>query len=267
MSERERLGFISDLVLAFLFGVVPMPVAYRWIGWFCCWCGLLYVLQRTIAPVKGLPRKTRICGTVVLSALFIFASKNSAIAMWEEEQAAAQEGNLIGAGPAINDGKPHGFPFLEVGGSTLIMTPNGVPDYFILFPDAGVGIEWGYHGPLFTTTVRDRNGNLVVQVTRNHWHVYPLYSADKNYSRNSLEVEDSAGHVVLQVQVLPQAIKLQGEWWDTQHSGIRFLAPVVRTPDAGAVIERLGPLDQKPNSLIQPMFLYPSKDHWGQRRE
>jgi hypothetical protein len=136
-----------------------------------------------------------------------------------------------------------------------------------LFPDAGIRIEWGYHGPLFTTTVRDRNGNLVVEVTRNHWHVYPFYSADKNYNRNALEVQDSAGHVVLQVQVLSDAIKLQGEWWDTQHNGIRFLAPDVRSRDKGAVIEHLGPLDQKPNALIRPMFMYPSKDYWRLLRE
>jgi hypothetical protein len=182
--------------------------------------------------------------------------------LWRQEQAAAFEGDLIGAGPAIDDGKQHGFPMLQIGGSTLIMTPNGIPEIFKLYPDASIKVEWGYKGPLFTTNVRDRNGNLIADVSRNRWRVYPPYFADKNYTQTALEVKDSAGHVVLQVQILPDRIDLQGEWWDTQGNGIRFLKPRVVTPAAGSMVIHLGPRDQHNESLIQPMFQYPSKDHW-----
>jgi hypothetical protein len=89
-----------------------------------------------------------------------------------EEKAAALDGDLIGAGPAINDGKQHGFPLLQVGGTVYVMTPDGVADIFPFFPDAGVRIEWGSRGrPLFSTVIKDRNGTRIAEITRNHWRV------------------------------------------------------------------------------------------------
>src|SRR5579863_7932779 len=104
------------------------------------------------------------------------------------------EGDLIGAGMTFTDGQARGFPLVQIGGTTLIMTPDGVPNIFQFFPDAPVRIGWGKKGPLLTTTIRDRNGNLVAYVKDNHWKVYPFYSADKNYTKDSLEIEDNAGH-------------------------------------------------------------------------
>jgi len=140
-----------------------------------------------------------------------------------------------------------------------------VADIFPFFQDSGVKIELGNKGEaLLTTPIRDRNGNLVAEITRNHWRIYPLYSSDKNYTDDALEVKDSAGHVVLQVKILPKTktIQLQGEWWNTQGSGIRLLRPAVVQPGTGSETVYMNRQNQHLEALIKSMFQYPSKEHW-----
>jgi hypothetical protein len=68
---------------------------------------------------------------------------------------------------------------------------------------------------------------------------------------------------VLQAIILTDRIKLQGEWWDTQGRGIRLINGI---PPSGSMVIRLGPQNQHTESLIEPIFQYPSQDHWGEFR-
>lgn len=265
---KEMLFFLIGVFLAIIFGVVTMPVIVMWLGWLFCWCMLLYVIQSSVYKISEYPRKTRLLLAIVLAVGFIGVFWSTARGQWREEKAAVLEGDLVGAGLAINDGKQHGFPMLQIGeGTTLVMTPDGVADIFPFFRDSGVRIEWGYKGPLLTTPVRDRNGNLLAEITRNHWRVYPQYCADKNYTKEVLEIKDSAGHVVLQVRILPDRIRLQGEWWNTEGNGIRLLGVPNPTPAQGSMVVPLNRQNQHIESLIQPIFEYPGKDHWREFRQ
>jgi hypothetical protein len=110
---------------------------------------------------------------------------------------------------------------------------------------------------------------LVAEIKQNRWHVYPSYSVDKNYTKDTLEVLDNSGHVALQVRVLPDRILVQGEWWDIEGSGVRLLKPKVGQPEVGqtktgSLVIRMGRQMQHLEELIRPMFEYPSKDHWGE---
>lgn len=240
-----------------------MPVRVRWSLWWLCFTAFVFLVQLLIPTLGKIALKWRVLISIILCFAFAASMWPVAKSQWREEMAAVLVGDLTGAGAAISDDKPHGFPMLQVGETTWVMTPNGVADIFPFFPDSGVRIEWGLRGPLFSTHVRDRNGNLVAEVTRNHWRVYPLYSAEKNYTEDALEVEDSAGHVVLQVRISPDRIRLQGEWWDTQGNGIRLVG--VRPPaPGGSLVVRLNRQNQSTESLVQPIFQYPSRDHWGE---
>jgi hypothetical protein len=125
-----------------------------------------------------------------------------------------------------------------------------------------VRVAWGANGwPVIDTEVRDRNGNLLVAVKNNHWQVYPQFCSDKNHTKDSLEVKDNSGHVVLQIRILADLIQLQGEWWSTESAGVRLM----KAPDkANGEIFRLAPNMQHTDSLISPMFEYPSAEHLGQ---
>jgi hypothetical protein len=262
-KAKEFVGFLTDLFLAIVFGVLPMPVVLKWAGWFVCWCALLYIVQASVKQIEEYPSKTRLLGGLLLAIAFMGVLGPTAYDQWREEKAAAQEGDLPGAGMVLTDGVNRGFPMVQIGkGTSFIMTPNGVSDMFPFFRDSGVKIEWGKKGPLLTTVVRDRNGNLVAEVKKNHWKVYPLFCADKNYTKDALEVQDSAGHVVLQVRILPGKIRIQGEWWDTQGSGVRMLQ--LPDPKAGSQVVRMNRQNQHDDALIEPIFAYPSKDHWNE---
>jgi hypothetical protein len=75
----------------------------------------------------------RIVGTTVISVAFVGTASYSTYIDWKQQMASALEGDLIGAGPALIDGNQHGFPDLRIGGTTMIMAPNGVPERFIFF--------------------------------------------------------------------------------------------------------------------------------------
>ena len=262
-SNKELLFFLGDVLLAFMFGVVTMPVILKWSGLLLCWCILLFVVQSSIYKLSEYPVKTRLLGSILVTIAFVGIFWPTAREEWRAEQAALPEGNLVGAGPVIEDGKQHGFPMVQIGeGTNFVMTPDGVSDIFPFFKDAGVKIEWGKTGPLLTTIVRDRNGNLVAEITRNHWKVCSLYCADKNYAKDAIEIKDSAGHVILQVRILPGTIRIQGEWWDTQGRGVRM----VQQPDPkmGSMVIPMNRQNQFNDSLIKPIFEYSSKEHWGE---
>ena len=142
------------------------------------------------------------------------------------EQAAALEGDLLNGNKPVGDGL---IPYLQIGCSQLIMLPNQTPhfDFIQWFEDAGIKLQWGSLGPIVTMPVRDRFGDLVVDIKRNHWKVFPPYTSDKNYTDDSLEVLDNAGHVVLQLKLTTvngyQTVQLQGEWWNVQGEGRRLV--------------------------------------------
>lgn len=190
--------------------------------------------------------------------------------MWPvycSQHAALMEGELKGADAGIAPNSP--YPWVQVGTSKsiFIMTPDGIgKPYFAPFSDAKFWVEMGNQGPLVSTTVRNRFGEVVVEVSRNHWVVYPSYSLDKNSTSTALEVKDSGGHVVLQLKLTWEhrfpVIQVQGEWWNDEQKGIRILT-------SNGVNGEVIPLvlkNQHNDELIGEIFEYPSKYHWKQLR-
>jgi hypothetical protein len=56
----------------------------------------------------------------------------------------------------------------------------------------------------------------------------------QNYRCDYLEVKNSSDRVVLQVQVLPDRIRIQGEWYDDYGKGVRVLKTNPPLPHRGA---------------------------------
>jgi hypothetical protein len=103
----------------------------------------------------------------ILSAISYFPIHKQYI----EDNAGALEGDLLGAKDGLlENGAP---PWVQIGDSKsiIIMTPNGMAKgepYFKPFPDAQFLVESGKKAPLISTDVRDRFGNLVVEIKQNH---------------------------------------------------------------------------------------------------
>lgn len=260
--QRGSLTY-AEVLLTVISAIIPaipsMPVLWRVVFGFVAWVLLWHLMSLEVKYFRRVPRVVLFGRLACVTVWIVIALWVPIENAWKAEQAALLEGDLIGAGQILDDGKTHGFPNVQIGQTTLIMTPNGTPVVSPFFPDAGVRSEWGKISPLFSTTIRDVDGHLIATVARNHWQVYPPYFGDKNYTKTALEIKNSAGHVVLRVRILLNAIDLQGEWWDTEGKGIRMVGSL-----NGSLVMPLGVRNQHDEALIQPMFEYPSKYHWGE---
>jgi len=257
-KRKEWLGLIWDAVLFTVSTVVPMPVIWRWAMWLLCWC-LFVVWMLHIEPIDRLPTRSKI----MIWLLFVCAFcgfKPVVDSQWREEQAGKNEGELAGSEQTKISNQA--MPIIQVGdsGTNIIQIPGKRSPLLQWFYDAGLNVELGPKGSVISTPIRDRVGNLVMQIDRNHWRIYPLHCSDKNYNKDAFEVLDNAGHVVFQVRFTDR-IKLQGEWWDTQGQGRRLL--ITKDGRSGEIVI-LGPQNQHNDELIKPIFKYPSKDHWGE---
>jgi hypothetical protein len=211
-------------------------------------------------------KRTRFLAQYGSLALFVAALWYPAERVYRVQMANKSSGDLRGAGEVFTDTAQRAMPWIQIGDSKSVFVPlpprDGQPyPIFQWFYDAGFKVEFGKNGPLVTTPIRDRFGNLVVDVKQNHWTVYPPFCSDKNYTADALEVLDSSGHVILQLRLLPDRVQIQGEWWDNQGNGRRLMRR--RNTENGEIIP-LGPQNQHNDELIEPMFKYKSADHWGE---
>lgn len=249
-----------------------MPVVWRWGAWDLCFALGVFVILLHISFPTYITRRIKLLGWAFFTLLFIRIVLPFIFVQWKEERAAATEGDLLGrAAQVFTDGLQRAFPDVSIGDKIWWMSPNGNDGTFAQFyPDADFKVSWGKRGPLVDTTVRERSGNLVLEIVKNHWRVYPQYIADKNYTEDALEIRDSAGHIIVQIKLGRnsgyQTVELQGEFWNGQGQGWRIMkAPIADVfGKHGAMKIPLSPTDAKLEFLIKPIFQYPSKDHWGE---
>ena len=133
--------------------------------------------------------------------------------MWKREKAAALSGYIS----ALSPSRPQGLPKLEMGDSGAVLIWGGKPEepLFQFLYNAGLRIEWGKDGLEISTPVRDSSGTKIADISSNRWTVAPPPTCwDKNYTKDVLEIQDRRGHVVLQVRILSDRIKIRGEWRD-----------------------------------------------------
>jgi hypothetical protein len=263
-KRKEFYSFLMDILLASAFGVSNLPVIWKLVGWFGCFCVLLLVIQSAVERIHGLPAKTRLLGGSILCAGLICAAWFPAAAMLMEEKSKVLEGDLIGADEVFEDRNRRQIPPVSFGdsGTTVFQPPNSRP-FWQPYGDGIFDVEMGRRGPLVSTTIRDAEGKTVMTIFKNHWKVFLPFCADKNFTDDgkALEILDSSLHVVFQLRFTDTVVQVQGEWWDNQGSGKRFFKS--RTTGTGA-IEYLGPTRKYNEDLIQPMFVYPISTHLGE---
>jgi hypothetical protein len=184
-----------------------------------------------------------------------------------EQKITATEGNLSNCTFLMFGCGEPGPRMLQLGdsGGTLIYGGSADEPMMQLAYDAGIQVDNGQKGPELTTTVRDKDGKIVVHIEKNHWVLFPPFYSDKNYTRDALEVKDGRGHVVLWTRLLKDRVQIQGEWRDEFGHGRRWR----RCPKPRDACIDLwdNPQEELANEhLIEPMFEYPSKDHLGEAR-
>lgn len=263
-DARRRKWEIILAMVPLIITILPLSISvlWRWGCWLLCWVIAAVFLGYEL-PYR-LPRKTRIVFCILLLIPFAMF-RGLARSQWRIEQASAVEGDLLGGSAyAFDDIRSKAPIDMQVGAAgtkfTFALADPSDSAGIKWFMDAGLKIEQGRRGPIVSTAIRDRNGNLVVELRRNHWKIYPQFCSDKNYTDKSLEVLDNAGHVVLQLVLIkePSTVHIQGEWWNIHGEGRRL----IEVPGGALVIPLLANRDND-NELIAPIFEYPSEYNWG----
>lgn len=249
------MSLLFDLALAAAPAVFPLPVVYRWSVWSVAVILLILIcLDLFEAWISLLPKLTI---SIFAGLLFAYLTLPISRTQWREERAASLTGYMTASSRLSMVGKT---PLLQLGegGSILTLGYHGVGPQIKMLYDAGLRIDMGKSGPEITTPVRDRQGRLIAEITRNHWRVAPPPLCwDKNYTSNSLEIRDEGGHVVFQAILFPNRVVLQGEWRDEFGDGLRISDDAItiwKTPQAEKRLEK----------EIAPIFKYPSSEHWGE---
>jgi hypothetical protein len=166
-------------------------------------------------------------------------------AVYRTQRAALTEGVLH----TPSDGKDHSKdpPTFQLGESFRVTMDNPKMGGTVIQRWAGnVTMFRRGNEILVSTTVKDKEGHLIVEVRDNHWKVPNKETSwDKNYTDNALEVRDAQGRVVLQMRLLPDRVQFQAEWADRANHAVQ----------TEHFSEEWG---------IAPMFKYPSSEHWGE---
>jgi hypothetical protein len=168
------------------------------------------------------------------------------------------EGELV-ARESLPDVKAGSY-MVEIGRKSRLILPENLHEPIAILADklrCDIGND---RNILFSTTVRGRDGNLIVEIHQNKWRVsnQPNVSWDKNYNDDTIEVLDGRGRVVLQVRLFRNGVQIQGEWHHENGEGVR----VSQNKDGEGTVDPVDPMhDEHP---IERKFKYPSKGHWGE---
>lgn len=132
-----------------------------------------------------------------------------------------------------------------------------------IFDDVALTVEEEEGQIKVSTLVRDRFGRAVAEISKNDWKTNPHNSFDRNYSRNALEVKDSASDIVLQVRLLKDRVQLQAKFYDATGRGVGFGMGRGSDGRLGGIMEFTGAKRPALTMSIQPIFKYPSDMNLG----
>lgn len=175
------------------------------LAWVVC---ILYI--RGVYSPKRTPRQ--FWSWSVCSTIFLFL-----LVLWTQPDAVpGYSGILIPRGHLLFSSTGGGtLPRLEIGDSGTIFIYGGPQEQplFRFLKKSSLTIETIDDRVQVSTTLFNRSGKPVAELTRNEWQVSPPPNTwDRNYTDDTLEVKDDRSRIVLQVRALPDHIQIQDEW-------------------------------------------------------
>ncbi len=176
----------------------------------------------------------------------------------------AYAGTLKAEKKIVLSSKNHIYPKVELGNSGAIIEyagPKGFP-LFSMLEVNNLIIVIEDKQLMLTAKIRDKTGNIIVEIVNNDWKVAPPPNTwDRNYSKNALEVRDPTGDIVLQVKLLEDRVQFQGKLIDAKGNGY-FFGSV--GPQSGGIIQKINFDRPEISPKKKPMFKYPSDLYFGE---
>lgn len=183
----------------------------------------------------------------------------------EQDAKQAYVGRLKPEQKLLLSAKQKVFPKLEFGDSGAIFVLNDPQGgrFFKIAEDNDIIINIEDGQLRLSTKIRDQRGQIIAEITDNEWKVDQDNSWDRNYSKDSLEVRDPTGDVVLQVKLVGDRVQFQAKLYDA--TGRRIGLGKSMDPKApGGIIEMTGSAHPRLTMEIEPIFKYPSDLHFGE---
>jgi hypothetical protein len=229
--------FAAGIVGNFAFSKIEIAVVF--------WFLTLVAIGDLVSLYVGTKLVGKFAIVAVVVGVGFFLSHSWIYDQYQSQHAALPSGVLV----TPSDGKDHSTepPILEIGDGDAYFVWVGNQDspLFHFWHDK-LRIRRDGNRILVSITVKDSQGNLIVEIKDNAWTVSKTGLWDKNYTDNSLEVKDARGRIVLQLRLLPDRVQFQLEL--PNQGDFKIVEQGKYSDDDGIV----------------PRFKYPSKDHWGE---
>jgi hypothetical protein len=112
----------------------------------------------------------------------------------------------------------------------------------------------------------DAGANVIAKLVRNDWDWggRPV-SFDRNYNKDSIEVQDNSGHIVLQLAVLQDRVRLQLVCF-RKNGNRAYMIQFKQHPTGArdALVSFNNTAKDDLAEVIKPLFRYPSSLHFGE---
>ncbi|MBD2753738.1 hypothetical protein [Spirosoma validum] len=156
------------------------------------------------------------------------------------------------------------YPTIEIGDSGTNFELLPTAEYFFNVEDSKLIINKNNDSLFVSMKFYTPSGDLLAEIVDNEWTLNKEGVLDRNYTKNALEVRGSNGEIELQIQLLPDRVRLQGIFRGP-NGGLSLALVKHPIHGKGAKIIVLQEGEKLiPENKIQPMFRYPSDTHLGE---
>jgi hypothetical protein len=259
----------AEIAFTIILMVVPwtfpeMSIIVKSVLWSIGWILLMHLGLTAWHFASRLPIVVKSCMALGLTSLLVGFAYVPIVKVWREEGAAKLTGELV-ANNFLPD-VPSGNYALQIGsvGAKFIFVTTVHEPFQLTGDSLRFDTDSQTGEMLFSTIIRDRAGDIIVEVTNNKWRVsnQQNVSWDKNYLDDTLEVFDGRKRVALQIKLFMNGVQLQGEW----HNDDEELALLIAQNGRHGPESEIFYLPAKNRRLfpITPIFKYSSREHWRQ---
>jgi hypothetical protein len=256
--RNENIAMVTSIVFTLFPLGLSMPVIYKWPLWGVSAISILYLVMTIVPWLSNRSLVQQVAFSIAVIALAFGLFWPLMRSQYKTEKATLLEGDLRAMVKATKTPER----VMEVGGTTFVWKNDPQQDVMKMLYDSGLRIEVEDNELKVSGPIRDRLGHLVASLDKNHWSVTSA-CLDKNYSSDSLEILDLRGLVIFQIKILSDRVQLQGEWRDEFGHGLRLMAG----SDGGIISYWIDEKsEQQEMKIIEPMFKYPSANHWSELR-
>ncbi len=251
-----------EIALTLILTILPwtwpnMPVVARCVLWGIAWLLLLHLGFAVVPQLAHLSIVVKVALVVGPTGFLVAGTYSPILSMWRGEKASALTGKLT---PRKQYRKVGGDVIFQIGRNAKAQIrwtgAKNTPQFAAL--GSHIELDRNEYGDLVVDTlIKDRDGNLIVEIVDNVWRVSNA-AWEKNYTDNALEVKDAQGRVVFQLR-LRDIAEIQAEWWDKDGKGFRVVQVKDRpdSPDSGPkgfVIVLMTPVYHPDDPAIEPIF-------------